>query len=190
MEHYFEYLSTLIGCEQSRMLVINPRSYQTKDPVNKVLFRNVAPSVIRLEAIQGTLSLNSVYGNNVKYLSNRRAFTDWMLEVVNKYRIENCSKDSVDIVDTLSGYPIVDITPVLDKVTRGTGNVWKDLEVTITTFFSTGGVNKSIIWKVICFYRTIEDLSPQRYWLSFLFNSSVSTMLDDNFLIEKVIDDI
>lgn len=190
MENYFKYLSTLIGCQQSRMLVINPRNYQTNDPVSKVLFRNVAPSVIRLEAIQGTLSLNSVHVNNGKYLRTRRAFTEWMLEIVKKYRIENCCENSTEIVDTLSGYPIVDTTPVLEKVTRGTGNVWKDLEVTITKFFSTGGVDKNIIWKVICFYGTIEDLSPQRYWLSFLFYSSDPTMIDDNFLIEKVIDDI
>lgn len=41
MEHYFKYLSSLSGCEHSEMLVINPRTFLTKDTAKSVFFRHM-----------------------------------------------------------------------------------------------------------------------------------------------------
>lgn len=190
MEHYFTYLSSLIGCEPTKMLLIDPRKYHKDDPVNAVLFRNLASSIIRLEAIQGFFDYNSGLNSTGKYLRNRLDFTEFMLKNVKKYHNENCGNSSSE-VDTLGGYPMIDETQPLEKVIRGTGNVWKDLEETINRFFkSYRGKDRNVIWKVICFYGSIEDLSPQKYWLSFLFYSSDPILAGANYSIEKIIENI
>lgn len=179
IERYFTFLAAVAGCAVLRILVINPRTYRSDDPMTSAYFRTISRSTIRLEAIEANLDASHYNGrNNVNQVfRSRRDFTEWGLSNVRDFRNQFCAEPSDErghiVADVFGGYPeFYNVFPQARNVNRGRGSIWRGLENLMARFLSAGqpgGDGGHVIWRVAFYYVDDEDLRPLEIWVRAVF---------------------
>lgn len=179
IERYFTFLAAVAGCAVLRILVINPRTYRSDDPMTRAYFRTISRTTIRLEAIEANLDASHYNGrNNVNQVfRSRRDFTEWGLSNVRDFRNQFCAEPRDErghiVADVFGGYPeFYNVFPQARNVNRGRGSIWRGLENLMARFLSAGqpgGDGGHVIWRVAFYYVDDEDLRPLEIWVRAVF---------------------